>query len=676
MARQTTAPPSIERKRPGSARPGAAARLPIALMLAAGLWGCAVATDPTSESERLKRAQADQAAMFVAQSPVSRPLTVYDAMARAIKYNHEHRLRAMEAALAVGLAEIASYDLLPQITTSAGYTARNNDNASSSQSVSTGQTSLVPSISQESQRVTANLGVAWNVLDFGVSYLRARQQSNQALVAEERRRKVVHNIIQQVRNAYWRAVAAERLEADLDPLIKKIETALGTSRKIEEKQLQPPSMTLDYKRALLDTLRQLQLLRRDIASAKLELAGLMNLPSDQPLRLAPAEATMLPQITTPVEQLEILSLVNRPELREEDYQARISADEVRKSIAKMLPGLELDFTGNYDSNKFLVNHLWAEGGIKLTWNLINLISGPASVKQAENQQAFADMRRRAMHMAVLTQVRVGYLRQREANEEFRVADELSKTDEKLYQLAVASTAAAASDELELIRRDANRLFSRARRDLAYADLQNAVGSLGVAVGVDPLPSELAASDVDSLSTALQRVMSDWDAGQINLRALPPPPAPPPAAPAPTPAPATVPAPVSSPMPGPKPAPVPAPATPGRRAPTMTAPAATPAPDATPAPAPAPARPPGLLDDLQLLPGTTTTPTPAPAPEPKPARQSRASARVEQPASPAAVAAPSTATPGEGSLQLGSFHNRENAMAEWEGLRRAVPELDK
>ena len=60
--------------------------------------------------------------------------------------------------------------------------------------------SLRPSTSQERERTLANLNFSWNALDFGVSYYRAQQKADQVLMAEERRRKVVQNVLQDVRN--------------------------------------------------------------------------------------------------------------------------------------------------------------------------------------------------------------------------------------------------------------------------------------------------------------------------------------------------------------------------------------------------------------------------------------------------------------------------------------------
>ncbi|WP_244442591.1 TolC family protein [Azospirillum lipoferum] len=82
-------------------------------------------------------------------------------------------------------------------------------------------------------RRTGDLGFTWNVLDFGVSYLRARQSSNLVLVADERRRRVVQGILQDVRTAYWRAVAAERLLERIEPLERRVEGARRDARTLE-----------------------------------------------------------------------------------------------------------------------------------------------------------------------------------------------------------------------------------------------------------------------------------------------------------------------------------------------------------------------------------------------------------------------------------------------------------
>ncbi len=118
-------------------------------------------------------------------------------MARAVKYNLEARLKVMEEA-AKRQVDLATFDMLPRMALSAGYAGRDNISASSSESVQTGTQSLEPSTSQDRDRGVADLTMVWNVLDFGVAYVSAKQQGDQRLIVQERRRKVVHTIIQDV----------------------------------------------------------------------------------------------------------------------------------------------------------------------------------------------------------------------------------------------------------------------------------------------------------------------------------------------------------------------------------------------------------------------------------------------------------------------------------------------
>jgi outer membrane protein TolC len=78
-----------------------------------------------------------------------------------------------------------------------------------------------------------------------------------------------------------------------------------------------------------------------------------------------------------VAKLEEMALLQRPELREEDLRKRISADEARKQVLGMLPGISLSYGRQYDSNnRLLFNNSWSEGGVSLAWNLMRLVSCP------------------------------------------------------------------------------------------------------------------------------------------------------------------------------------------------------------------------------------------------------------------------------------------------------------
>ncbi|MDH0897744.1 TolC family protein, partial [Pseudomonas sp. GD03875] len=194
--------------------------------------------------------------MFKDQEPLSGPLTLHTAMARAVKYNLEARLKVMEEAVAQRQVDLATFDMLPRMALSAGYAGRNNVSASSSQSVDTGTQSLEPSTSQDRDRGVADLTMVWNVLDFGVAYVSAKQAADQRLIVQERRRKVVHTIIQDVRSAYWRAVAAERLLKQIDELMARVDRARDDSQRMTRERIGDQVQTLSYQRALIEATRQ------------------------------------------------------------------------------------------------------------------------------------------------------------------------------------------------------------------------------------------------------------------------------------------------------------------------------------------------------------------------------------------------------------------------------------
>ena len=241
------------------------------------LGGCALSPTPFTAEERWAQIQHDKELIFGSTAPVAAPITLEEAMARAMKFNLDHQAEMLNQVVSQKSLDLSTYDMLPKLAATAGYSQRSNDSSSSSESVRTHTQSLEPSISSEKAMWSAQSAATWNILDFGVSYIRARQSGDRALMADEQRRKVVHNIIQDVRTTYWRAVAAERLLGRIDPLLKSTEVALGDARTIEELAIRAPMGELQYQRNLLSTLERLRALKRELVGAKTQLAALINL---------------------------------------------------------------------------------------------------------------------------------------------------------------------------------------------------------------------------------------------------------------------------------------------------------------------------------------------------------------------------------------------------------------
>mgnify|MGYP000913105271 CR=1 FL=1 len=486
-----------------------------ASLLALAISGCAVTSQPIERSASEQRALSDLQSMFKDQEPLNAPLTLHDAMARAVKYNLEARLKVMEEAMAQRQVDLATFDMLPRMAVSAGYAGRNNVSASSSQSVNTGTQSLEPSTSQDRDRGVADLTMVWNVLDFGVAYVSAKQQGDQRLIVQERRRKVLHTIIQDVRSAYWRAVAADRLLTQIDSLMARVDQARSNSQHLSTQRIGDPVQALSYQRALIEATRQLEDQRRALSLAKTELAALINLPMGTALTLAPAGDYAVPELKIEMARLEQQALASRPELREQDYQARISAAETRKAMLRLLPGLEFSAGGHYDSNSFLVNQSWADYGVKVTWNLFNVLSAPAAIDVAKAGQQVAEARRQAMSMAVLAQLYVANANFNEARRQFATSQQLAGLDEQIAEQLRNRYKAQGIGELDLIQGELNTLQAHLRRDLAYAELRNSYGQLFASAGFDPLPEELPSTQLSVIAQALSTSEDRWSQGNIQ-----------------------------------------------------------------------------------------------------------------------------------------------------------------
>lgn len=480
---------------------------------AALLAGCAVLPEPLTAQEQSTQAQADLAAVIGATEPVTEPLTLPDAMARAIRHNLDFKVRQMEAALQARQLDLSRYDMLPRLALSAGYTARDND-AFGLGYQPNGTISSVPSAAVERSHSTANAALTWNILDFGVSYYRARQGADQVLVMEERRRRALQNLMLDVRLAWWRAEAAQRLLPQIDAMLVDIERGAERSRMIEARRLLPPLQIIAYRRSLLDLQQQLSARRQELAQWRAEFADLAGLRPGENYRIASPEpaAQRLPDLITRADELEAMALERRPELGEERYRERITAVEGRKQMLSMLPGLNLSVGSNYDSNRFLINNQWNEAGTLLSFNLLKLLSLPSMKRTQEATEQLDKARRMAVAMAVMTQTRIAVNRYQLLRHEMGIWNEALEDDRALVRAMRATQQSGLETELELIRAAARLAITQINRDVVHANLEHAMGRVMNSVGYDVVTAETPADQAPTLarqlSASLQQFLGD------------------------------------------------------------------------------------------------------------------------------------------------------------------------
>lgn len=478
------------------------------LVVVAAIQGCAVVPQPLDVDEISAHAGDSLDQVTAEQAPVTGPIDLYEAMARALKYNLDHRVEFMQVVLRGTELRAAHFDLLPQVVANSGYAGRDKVNASNSVNVLTGVESLATSTSQDKEISTADVAFSWNILDFGLSYVRARQAADKYLIAEEMRRKIVHRILEDVRSAYWRAVSSERLLNKLQRLKARVRNAQQNARALARDGETSPITAVTYERELVEIKQKILGLQKTLASAKTQLAALMNLKPGTPYRLAQA----LPRGDTLRLNMNVADMVwtavhNRSELRDIWYRKRINAHELDAALLEVLPGLQLYAGSNYDSNDFLFHSDWVSWGAKVSWNLLKLVKLPAKRDVIGSQDSLLHERGLAVTMAVMTQVHVSRVRFLHHARELEVVQEYFDVQRRLLRLISEEAYAERASEQTLIREQMNALVAEAKRDIAYAELQNAFANVHASMGLDSaLDPDIDALSIESLAQVLR---DDW-----------------------------------------------------------------------------------------------------------------------------------------------------------------------
>ena len=457
-----------------------------ALVASIGLAGCGMLVPKPIDHDALAPVAKERLrAVIASEAPVVGPISLYEAMARALKYNLDQKIELASASLRQRQLDLIKLDMLPTFVASGGYSGRNNDAASRSSSIITGRQSLEPSVSTDRRDRNADLGVSWDALDFGLSYVRAQQAGDEKLIALETRRKVINRILEDVRTAYWRAVSADRTYRKLSEVEVLAQRALKQSEDLEKRRLAPLGTVLIYQRDLLQVQSDVQKLQRELSLAKAQLAALMNLApdTDYPLVL-PDRTDVYPELPGSADEMVLVGLRYRPELREAAYRQRINQRESTAALLKSLPTIKGVLGLDYDSNSYLTNNQWSTASARITWNLLELFRYPARKEAIKAEADVLSQRDLALTMAVLTQIHVARVRFLRLSDELNISRHSQGVEDRILDLARSGFKARSVSSQALVREEMNAVLADLRYDGAYADLQNAYANLYASMGLD------------------------------------------------------------------------------------------------------------------------------------------------------------------------------------------------
>ncbi|MEG3640018.1 TolC family protein [Magnetococcus sp. PR-3] len=476
--------------------------------------GCSSQTKDLNPQEIAQRARSDH--KFVQAQRDHRPtsVTLYGAMAKAVQANQALRIQAYETSLALQQKALTRQAMLPQLLLDAGYNSRDNDPSSYNEGAS------AASISREKSTFQGDITLAWNALDFGLSYLETKQQANTLFIKRQQRRKAVQNLLEEVREAYWNAVLADRLLPHVTSTIQALNQQLLLLQQAERQGEAPPVQLLKKQRALLDHLEQLNASHNELARAKLALANLMHLAPGTPYqtRIHNGEFLDGSVVRLPAEVLEAFALANRPELREDDYRQRINNLEVRKAMVKMLPGIQLTAGGHHDSNRYLINNSWLDAGLNLSWNMLTWGHDGHPITIAQMERELADAQHLTRAVTILAQLHMsldGFLA---ATADYDVTQQIHQVMQRMANhLTVQRKSYKLSSYEELISR-AQTVTSAHRLGRTFTQSQASMGRIYRSLGVDLLPKnwEQAITHENRLAAFIDQ---GHRAGRYNLHRL-------------------------------------------------------------------------------------------------------------------------------------------------------------
>ena len=430
--------------------------------------------------DRAIRVDTDMQTMYAATPrKIQKPIDMYMAFALALKYNYTRRLVSYQQSMVeVGKSP---ENRLPEIFSSAGYVNTDNKTAMDSE-----------------------LKLAWNILDVSTVYYQSKDDWYQSSVAYEQSRKVIHNLMQETRVLYWKALSAQRLLPLIDNMIEYMTldvdelNARAVDLAKDGKSLSVAE--LERKRKFMQASKNLSTLKRDLETAEVRLASLMGFhPSTEFTLVGKEDGNFdLPEIKSSLSEMEWTALTNRPELRTRDL-----VTDVEEVIAafKLIrnPG---DDKYKTDANYY--NRMWSKKAKEVGMEVFEDVKDPKYFE-------LESLRRQRMTNLILTQVYVAWARYMSALEDYRIAHELAGASEDIAEdTTIAEGSRAASSQLE----SARAIQDEAEAMLAYVDLQDALGNLYSTLGMDAIPYYMLNEKPSKIAIYLRGVLEKWRKGEF------------------------------------------------------------------------------------------------------------------------------------------------------------------
>lgn len=406
-----------------------------------------------------------------------------DIIDMALERNLSTRIKLYEYAVQHELATGEALKMLPSLIVNGDVSWRNRNTGSSSESLVPGIPPAPPSISSEQNVHRYDITAIFNLLDFGLSFLRSRQESNKARTMNLEYARLQQNLIVDVSKQYWRAVAAKRALEGSKNIQRTLNRQIFIIEKLIDRRIISELNGLRNENQLINLKIIFQHYEKEFHEAMTSLKQFMGLPSSFDFEIVYAETAPIDIGCYNICELEEIALFNRPELKIGDLEEKIARDDIYAAILQMLPNGE-GFLGDFfDGNRFLIFNHWLIMGARATWNLLAFPRRWYEKCAGEYRVELARQNRLNLSIGVITQVNLAYLDYLDNLEQYQLSDQLRRVNERLLKAAKNEVRFGSIHPADLVKFEADALLAEVDALKSYGELQYSLEQLNNALGL-------------------------------------------------------------------------------------------------------------------------------------------------------------------------------------------------
>lgn len=451
------------------------------------------------------------------------PLSLEEVISIAMDRNLDVQLQQLEEAFQSEKVFAQKLRMLPDGTGNADINNRDSNPAWFSRTVNLpgGPGPIGPFATQSTSKWVRlyDLTAAWNVIDFGLSYVRTQQEKNRYLLTKQRNLRARQNLVLDIYRAYYRAIVAKQAITQSKVLITALQKRQETLRRQISEQTVSEMQGLVNENRLIDLQIKLYAFDNEYKSALTEVSALMGVPPNSCFELADAVFEEVEVGDICITEFEKMALRYRPELMAQEMQFTIDVEEVKASMIEMMPNARLFASIWHDDDMFILFHDWFKFGTTLSWNFLQLPAKWQNTETLDVRTQVSWETRLSMSMGVLTQVHLSYINVQESRLQYGLSKDLYSVKDR--QLAVARVLER-SGELstdDVLVFEVEALFARVNAIKAFSNLEIALEQLSNSVG---RPLLLSGGHLNGLELGLENCCGgdEWvlfDASMIRRR---------------------------------------------------------------------------------------------------------------------------------------------------------------